>query len=200
MHRYAHHARSRVTHGWASFKKRRQCSHLLSYKLLTQHLRLSSSLCLQVSVQSMQAVTDAFTRINATLLPFVANSPQGQTFTPYSQLTNKQRANITNAAYNLAAQVMAAAAILKADKVWLCLLPLHALSLLLVCEVAACSTASSTRPMHLWDRHRPVMSSEVGCLWRWRLQQRLACSTLCKKDLYMCKILDWIVPAPLTSL
>ena len=65
----------------------------------------------------MQTVMDAFTQINSTLLPFVATTPQGHTFTPYSQLTNVQRANITSAAYNLAAQVMAAAAALKADNV-----------------------------------------------------------------------------------
>ena len=115
---------------WQAFKRTRPCCHLLSYKLLTQHLCLSDSFCLPPSVQSLQAVADAFTRINATLLPFVAMSPQGQTFTPYSQLTNKQTANITAAAYNLAEQVMAAAVALNASKVWLCLLHLHALSLL----------------------------------------------------------------------
>ncbi len=68
----------------------------------------------------MQTVMDAFTQLNSTLLPFVSTSPQGQTFTPYSQLSNTQRANITSAAYNLAAQVMAAAVALKADNVWPC--------------------------------------------------------------------------------
>ena len=76
--------------------------------------------CSQAVVHCMQTVMDAFTNINSTLLPFVATTPQGQTFTPYSQLTNVQRANITSAAYNLASQVMAAAAALKANNVWPC--------------------------------------------------------------------------------
>lgn len=71
----------------------------------------------------MQSVTDAFTQLNSTLLPFVNTTPQGQTFTPYSQLTTSQRANVTSAAYNLAAQVMAAAAALKADNVRPCPFP-----------------------------------------------------------------------------
>ncbi|CAL5223435.1 g5950 [Coccomyxa viridis] len=71
---------------------------------------------LQASNSSLaKSVTDAFTQLNSTLLPFVNTTPQGQTFTPYSQLTTSQRANVTSAAYNLAAQVMAAAAALKAD-------------------------------------------------------------------------------------
>ena len=65
----------------------------------------------------MQTVMDAFTQLNSTLLPFVSTTPQGQSFTPYSQLNSAQRANITSAAYNLAAQVMAAAAALKAANV-----------------------------------------------------------------------------------
>ena len=66
---------------------------------------------------------DAFTQLNSTLLPFVSTTSQGQTYTPYSQLTHSQRANITSAAYNLAAQVMAAAAALKADNVCPCPTP-----------------------------------------------------------------------------
>lgn len=71
----------------------------------------------QALLLCMQAVIEAFTQMNATLLPFVATTPQGQTFMPYSQLTSGQRVHITSAAYNLADQVMGAAAALKAENV-----------------------------------------------------------------------------------
>ena len=107
---------------WQAFKRSSHAAICCLTSLLS--ICASGGFCPQPSVQSLQAAAAAFTRINATLLPFVAMSPQGQTFTPYSQLTNKQRANITAAAYNLAEQVMAAAVALNASKVWLCLMHL----------------------------------------------------------------------------
>jgi iron uptake system EfeUOB component EfeO/EfeM len=73
---------------------------------------------LMLPIVLVQMVAEDFSELNATLTPFITLGAGGLvTYTPYSNLTNEQRANISAAVYAMSEHLHMAAEALGAHEV-----------------------------------------------------------------------------------